>query len=472
MAKFNTKNQGTKIVNRAGGEAYRQKIETEFISILLTSFVENQYYRTANETVERLEKLIPYISTEKVAKSLIWIRNRIGMRSITHVGAVILAPYLSHNLWGRRFFEKVVHRPDDMAEMISYYWRDGKRPLPNAMKAGFAKAFDKFDDYQIAKYKMENRNVKLVDIVNLVHPKPTAKNEKALRGLIKGKLTSSDTWESELTRAGQKANTDEEKEGLKKDVWAKLISEKKIGYFALLRNLRNILEQAPEYIDGALEMLVDRDRIKKSLVLPFRFYTAYKQLLEIPGSKKVVRAISRAMDISLDNVPSFDGKTLVVIDESGSMGDYWDKAIIFACALYKKNDADLIAFSNSARYVNVLPDAGLISMAESIVPAWGGTNFHSVFDILRISYDRMIFISDMQGWVGYDTPMGDLAKYEEKFNCRPYIHSIDMAGYGDSQFPEDRIFCIAGFSEKLFDIMKLLEADKKALFEEIERIAL
>ena len=38
------------------------------------------------------------------------------------------------------------------------------------------------------------------------------------------------------------------------------------------------------------------------------------------------------------------------------------------------------------------------------------------------------------------------------------------------QFPEQSVYCLAGFSEKIFDIMKLLETDKHALINKINSI--
>jgi hypothetical protein len=40
------------------------------------------------------------------------------------------------------------------------------------------------------------------------------------------------------------------------------------------------------------------------------------------------------------------------------------------------------------------------------------------------------------------------------------------------QFPEQNVFAIAGFSEKIFDIMKLMEVDKKALINTIKQVEL
>ena len=107
------------------------------------------------------------------------------------------------------------------------------------MKKGFATALGRFDDYQLAKYKGEGKEVKLVDVVNLVHPTQTAKNNFAISKLVNGELKSHDTWESELSAAGNDTEA-------KKTVWNRLLDERKLGYFALLRNLRNIISLGDE----------------------------------------------------------------------------------------------------------------------------------------------------------------------------------------------------------------------------------
>jgi hypothetical protein len=102
----------------------------------------------------------------------------------------------------------------------------------------------------------------------------------------------------------------------------------------------------------------------------------------------------------------------------------------------------------------------------------GGTDFHSIFKKMNKAYDRVIILSDMQGWVGYDSPKKEFNDYCKKYNCKPIVYSFDLAGYGDMQFPEQNVFCLAGFSEKVFDVMKMLETDKAAMIKEIEKVEL
>lgn len=475
MSRFNTASKPNKTTNLAGGEAYKQSPELELVSILLTSFANEQFYRSANDTFDRLKQLISQCDKKLVAQAAIYARTVFGMRSITHAVASELAKHISGEKWAKAFYKAIVYRPDDMSEIVSYHVsKNGK--LTNSMKKGLAAAFDKFDKYALAKYRGEGKGFKLVDIVNLVHPVPTEKNKEAINALVKGELKSFDTWETELTKAGQTASNEDEKEQFKKDVWIKLVREKKIGYFALLRNLRNIIEQAPEVINEALETLTTEAIIKKSLVLPFRFTTAFDEVSKLNNGKivrDVLVALNKAVDIAVNNVPKFDGETLVVLDISGSMdGKPAQIGSLFSAVLIKSNNADFITFSDNAQYRNVNPMDSTITIANSMRFASGGTNFNSIFQTANKKYDRVIILSDMQGWIGYHTPKAPFEQWKKTTGSKPFVYSFDLNSYGSMQFPEQNVFVIAGFSEKIFDIMALMEKDKKALINEIKKIEL
>lgn len=473
MSKFNTKSTGTKTVNLAGGEAYAQSPELELVSILLTSFASDQFYRSGADTFDRLKQLVSSWDKLFVAKAAVYTRTKFGMRSISHVVASELAKHISGEKWAKDFYKAIVYRPDDMMEIIAYHTANNGK-IPMSLKKGFAKAFDKFDKYALAKYRGESKGFKLIDIVNLVHPKPVEGNKDAINALVKGELRSFDTWETELTKAGQEADTEEQKDELKKEAWTKLIKEKKIGYFALLRNLRNIIEQAPDILSEALELLVSERLIKKSLVLPFRFTTAYEEIQKLNSGKEVretLVALNKAVDISIANVPKFEGNTLVVLDVSGSMsGKPAQIGSLFSAVLVKSNNADFMVFSDRAAYRNVNPMDSTITIANSMRFSDGGTNFHSIFQAANKKYDRIIILSDMQGWIGHHTPSAPFNQYKKATDADPYIYSFDLSGYGSMQFPERNVFALTGFSDKIFHVMKLLETDKKALINEIKRI--
>jgi 60 kDa SS-A/Ro ribonucleoprotein len=480
MAKFNTTvpKQKTLTTNLAGGQAYQQSSELELVSILLTSFVSDQFYRQSGDTLDRVKTLLDKVSPKFAAKTAIFARDKFGMRSITHALAGELASKLGGHEWSKDFYDKVVVRVDDMTEIMSYYLdnkTDKSKPkFPNALKKGFASAFDKFDNYQIAKYKNENKEVKLIDIVNLVHPVPTNSNKDALSKLVAGNLKSTDTWESKLSKAGQEASNEEELTQLKSDAWGELLTTRKIGYFALLRNLRNIINQSPQFVELACDLLVDEKMIKSSRVLPFRFATAYEEISKLGSSsevRKVMTALHQALDISSVNIPKFDGETLVVLDVSGSMsGKPSEIASLFGAMLAKANNCDVMTFATSAGYKSYNPMDSILTIRNGFRFSGGGTNFKDIFLKANKKYDRFIILSDMQGWMGYTTPASEFNLYKKKFNCNPYVYSWDLAGMGTMQLPESNVFALAGFSDKVFDIMTWLETDRDKIYQMIDDI--
>jgi len=484
MSLFNKfkRKKAVKTVNKAGGEAYVQSAKMRLVSLLLTSFAKKQYYRSGKETFDELAVLLSKVDAEFAAKAAVYARRTFGMRSITHVLAGELARYTSGKVWAKDFYAAIIKRPDDMLEIAAYYFNNGGKNLPNAMKKGFAKAFDQFDGYQLAKYRGENKQVKLVDLVNIVHPIPTKRNAKALSELVKGTLRNTETWESKLTQAGKSAKSDQEKATNKTEAWADLILTNKIGYFALLRNLRNIIEQAPGLIDSVCDLITRRNSIKRSLVLPFRYLSAIDALKESgKTNRKIHKALNEALEIALDNVPVFEGKTLIALDDSGSMTGWSQNksqspiaiGSIFAAILYKTNDADLMTFSNSAKYNKFHYGDAVASISERLIKSAtsGGTNFHAIFEKANKPYDRVIILSDMQAWVGHYSPKRAFEQYQNKFGVRPHIYSFDLNGQGSLQFPENKVYALAGFSDKVFDLMKYLEKDRKALMKTIEAVS-
>jgi hypothetical protein len=489
MSKFNQQSTGTKTTNLAGGEAYVQNPELELASILLTSMASDQFHRSEKDTFKRIKQLITQCDPLFAAKASIFARTEYGMRSITHFMASELSKSVAGKEWAKRYYDKTIYRPDDMLEIMSYHKSQGHK-ISGAMKKGFAKAFDKFDSYQLGKYRGEGKEFKLIDIVNIVRPVPVDKNREALAQLVAGTLRSGDTWEKKQTQAGQKATTEKEKSELKSQAWKDLVLEKKIGYFALLRNLRNILQQAPDVIPQVCELLTNERMIKKSLVLPFRYVSAIVEISKLNEDqiRQVMVAINKAIDIACNNVPKFDGDTLVVSDFSGSMGesinDYKGQASLFGAVLAKSNNADFMIFGDTASYVNYNPMDSTLSIVKyllSLNRAWKGnhgdssyvghgTDFRSIFKTARKKYDRIVIFSDMQGWWDHSAPTRDFELYKSKHQADPHVYSVDLTGYGSTQLPTNKIMCMAGFSDKIFDVMKMIESDKNALVNRINEV--
>lgn len=489
MSKFNQQKTGTKISTKENGTGYTKTPELELAQLLITSTLAgDKFYETEEETINRLKNLYNECNKKDITffpKASIFARDKYHLRSISHLCSAIIADGINNGVYNninttsengksflRNYFNKVIFRADDMAEAISAYFNmtDNKK-LPHAMVRGFSDAQASYDEYTYAKYRLEGKEVSMVDVVRLTHPKVTEKNKVALEKLIQGNLKNTNTWEATVSNAGKSEN----KETATADAWAKFLNkDEKIEYMALLRNLNNILKVGNDELNKkAAELLCNEKLVKRSKVLPFRYLVAWKNLIKAP--KCIMMALNKAAEISLSNVPKFSGKTCVIVDDSGSMScgqvlqsiNYFTIAMMFAAVLYKSNDADLVLFSDNARYKNLNPADSVITLATSLHPYGGWTNLPSAFEVLDKKYDRIIILSDFQTMGSSNTALG---AYKRKFHCDPFVYSFDLSGYRASALPQGKSIPISGFSENSFDVMEKTEIDKNALVNEIKAI--
>lgn len=490
MSRFNTATptleETTVTVNKAGGEGFKSSPELELVSTMLTSFVQDKFYESGNDTMKRLGDVIGQVDPEFAAKAAIFARDEFNMRSVSHVAAGELAVRVGGQPWAKDFYEAIVVRPDDMTEITSYVQAKHGVRMTAAMKKGFAAAFNKFDSYQLARHRAEDKSVSLVDIANLARPKPSnEKSADALKALVNGTLRQERTFEAKLSAAGQKASTPEEKAVAKAQAWGETV--KSMGYMALLKNLRNIMTDAPEALDTALARLTNKASVEKSRVLPLRFVMAYREIEKLAGTPRqrdVLKAIATALDLSVSNVPKLKGNTLVAFDVSASMRGGWgargksfadmppsEIGSLFSAILAKANDADLVTFDGSARYhsINTLDSTMTIAEKVASLCRGGATNFSSVFETANKKYDRIIVLTDMQSWVDIDR-RGSLKAYRQKFKANPHLYLFNLNDYGTLLFPENKVYNIAGFSEKVFDIMGMLESDRQALVNAVKAV--
>jgi hypothetical protein len=476
MSRFNVKEASRfRTTNLAGGDAFEATKRWQLLSILFTSFLNDKYYRTAADELAMLKALVaddPLFA----AKAAVFARHDLGMRSITHAVAGELSTHVSGTTWGKNFYQAVVRRPDDILEILAYL--PGRKSITNAMRKGLGLALTRFDAYQLGKYKGKSHKISLIDAVNLLHPQSTP----ALSALMDGSLAPPNTWEVRLTQAG----SDTVK---KAAAWGDLVNTDRLGYMAMVRNLKNIKLQAHDSVyREVLSRVQDPVRVKRSLLMPFRYYVAIKRLQQEGGMNDAIVALSNALDLSVHNIPDLEGRKVIVIDRSGSMNspvtlnksvNMDELACLFGFAMAKKEQSDVFIFGDEAMQLSFNPHDSLASLTR-----WGskeinqsysgpyavghGTNFHAALEKMSVAYDHIIYLSDMQGWVGHNAPTGTLHQYKVKYNAKPKIWSIDLTGYGSLQFPEKELYCIAGWSEKIFDLMKLLLEDEQAVIKMIE----
>jgi len=498
--------------NLAGGQAYELSPKFKLALQVLTSFVENQFYRSKNQVVEDIKKAVSGITDKTfVAKLAIYARHEHGLRSVSHLLAGELVKNSKGQPWLKTFLKRVVYRVDDMLEITAYYLTTYSkkvksqkankfiyRPFPNSIKKAFKEICDsgKFDEYQWGKYRKEASEFSLIDLVNLIRPSRTVwekDDEGILRKvaspaskLARGTLKATGTTES--TNSASAKGSDE-----RGTDYVKMLSTNKMGYMACLKNLKNIWETGnTEAIQLATTLIEDPVKVSKAKILPFRFNSAMEVLKGAngPGAGQLRSAVETALDNSINNLPDFPGSTLILMDTSGSMSSTWHSvhrgspdakppyiiASIFAAALYKRlPNADLMLFDTRARFYNPSKSGSILSIADHIKSECrgGGTYYGSAFDLLvekNTSYDRIIVLTDEQSWYGQDEAA--LKKYRQALGARSTLFHFDVVSYGTVQLKENDVFMMGGVSEKTIKILGMLETDKNALITEIEKVEL
>lgn len=559
MGKFNKTVEKTvrQSTTHQGGVGYTQKPEHELIGILSTG-LDNTFYENENDRDKRFAEVFKKVaSNDKLfaAKSLVYARTKFGQRTVTHRGAVELIPFLQGDSLGKRFFSKrdrnsnnggIVYRLDDMTEILACYLaKNGQNAsLPNSIKKGFKDAIEHADAYQLAKYQMKNKAVSLVDIVNLVHPRETEiqgtievdemtylkatagtkfvgkSYEKvdgmvkvpALRALVLGILKQFNTVEDKNTESGKKVaeaikdghlTKDEAEKVLneeKIDNYKELIKSKKIGYLALLRNVRNILKTDDmELLDQACKLLVQQDFIRKSLVWPHQIDLALEiMLMEFSGQKlqKVAQALGTAYELSIPNLEKLlpPGRTAVVFDTSSSMtgnrrmqvgksqqinSSPAEKAALIAATFAKGVGGDVYHFANHAKEIKGWnPTDSINTLKREFMSHTGevghGTDFGSCFDLFsnqNKQYDRVVIISDCQdgGWHGTSIEER-LKSYARRFG-HPYVYIIDVAGYAVlSGKTGEKVFRLRGYTQDIYEKIPQLEINPNVVIDEIKKI--
>lgn len=461
MSHFNS-TLSNKTTNLAGGSAFKMNAEQELAHAVLASFLDNKFYESGDERLERIVTLCSKVSIEYLSQLAYFTRKECHMRTTPIVLLGEMAKLHSGNSLVWQSIERTIERVDDMTELAAYF--DGK--LPSQVKRGLRRAILKFNRYQLAKYKGSKKSLKLVDLFNITHPNVNFANEEqkqAWADLMKGKLASTDTWESVIS-----ASTDKQHD------WEKLVHEDKLGYMALLRNLNNLIKNdvSKETLNLVAKRLVDPERVRKSKQLPFRFATAYNN---VEDSVILRDAISEACDLSLENFDTLDGKTLIALDCSGSMGsdfsDPFGKGALFAGALFKKSeDVDFILYDTSVYKASASRRTPILDIVNGLSANGGGTNTSLVFDYCvlgRKVYDRIIIISDNESWI--DDTQGNKNLYMQ-MAPETHIFCIDIQGYGTKDVTGKNTHYISGWSDSVLQHIKYAEMGS-GLVEKIKEYA-
>ncbi len=440
MAKMNVWKRMFPVRTHEGAVAQKVNPKLELRRTVLTCLLwEDTFYEKGGAIAARVAELVRQNKPEDVAALAREARDKMQLRHVPLFLVRELARRKGTGSLVAGTLEHVIQRADELGEFVALYWKQKKQPLSAGVKRGLARAFTKFDAYQLAKYDRESV-VKLRDVLFLCHAKP--KNEEqaaAWKKLVDGSLEAPDTWEVALSaRKG------------KKETFERLLEEGKLGGMAVLRNLR-LMTAA-----GVSQKLI-RQRLDKGVAraLPFRFVTAARY------APKLEDALESAMLKGVAALPELVGSTGLLVDVSGSMNTAlaknsettrMDAAAGLAILLREKAEEFSIAtFSDSC--VELPPRRGF-ALRDAIVRSQANSGTYLKRALAHLSnqrdwknLDRLMVITDEQSHDGI-LPAWTAQAYV--VNVAPYKHGLS---YGNGWTHID------GWSERIVDYIIAVEAE-------------
>jgi hypothetical protein len=377
-------------------------------SILSCMLWEGEFYEDGVQIAGRIHELVPQVEAAKVAALAVEARERMKLRHAPLLLVREMARYATHRGLVAETLTRVIQRADELSEFVAIYWAMGRQPLSAQVKKGLASAFGKFDEYALAKYDRA-RAVRLRDVLFLCHARPVDEAQAALwKRLVANELATPDTWEVALSAAGHGESA--QAEVAKRDVWERLLAERRLGAMALLRNLRNLHQAgvSEELVMAALEAL------KTDRVLPFRFLAAARSAPQ--WEQPLEAAMFRALEGRTARLP---GHTVLLVDVSGSMEAplsgrsemrRTDAAYGLAILLREiAEKATVFTFSDHTKLVAPRRGMALRDALDASQPHSGTYLGKALTDVeveCRAGYDRLIVITDEQSHDNVPAPRG------------------------------------------------------------------
>lgn len=472
MSTLNKTSKTTESQNLAGGKAFeRTNAKQELISIVLNSLNTNDlYYMDDNTYKQNLIKVLNKVNDlEFIAKLMVFARNEIGLRLV----AKSLADYLMKNANGKEFLSKALYksfvRPDDLTDLMAL----SKCKKVNSFKRAARKALEKkWDIYQLKKYSGSKLKVKLKDIVKLVHPSLKEYNKNfdnsldVFKDIIEDKLPNIQTAQ---TLNASKTVYDIEK-------------IQKLGYMAMVKNICNILENCSdvkECVEFICNRLLNKNQIKNSKILPFRFYDAFKSLIKLNIDHfhiiQIRKTLVKAMTLSSENL-NLKGKTALLLDESGSMhGRPFDYGKSLCASLMNENTL-IYLWAENCRLVDNTDPYSFVSNVEC---QGGGTYIEKPLKRLietQTFVDNIIIFTDMQLYSNcyYNKTIEKYISEYRKINPEVKIVFWNLQPYGGESpvIFNKNILEVCSCSDYIVSILSEIMQDKDYFIKLIEKIDL
>jgi 60 kDa SS-A/Ro ribonucleoprotein len=440
--KINVPHKAPAVYTAQGGPAVRINPEQELRrSVAACMLWEDNFYEAGQSIADRIQALVPKCRPDFVAACAFEARTVMKLRHVPLLLVANMAKLSTHRHLVGKLLADVIQRADELTEYVAIHAKVNgvapdkvKRTLSKQAKIGLAKAFTKFDEYQLAKYNRDGA-VRLRDVLFLCHAKPVDAAQDALwKRLINDELKTPDTWEVALSNGADKGET-----------FRRLMAERKLGALAYLRNMRNMTQAgltAHELAQYAASVDITR-------VLPFRFLAAARV---VPALEHVLEPM---MLRACEGRERLKGTTVVMVDVSGSMNSPVSSksdmtrldAAYGVAILLRELCEDVVVTTFSDATVQVAPRRGF-----ALRDAMHGSQAHNgtylgkavVHVNNQLNYDRLIVITDEQTADRVPVP-----------KSRGYIINVasnkNGVGYGAWHH-------IDGWSEAVIDYVQAVEA--------------
>ncbi|MEV0145867.1 MULTISPECIES: TROVE domain-containing protein [unclassified Nonomuraea] len=490
-----------------GAPGYARDAKSELFLLAIANMVrENTFYEKAGDRDNRFRALVHQVAVEDgewLARFLPWLRSEANLRSVPVVAALeAVKARLGAGLQGlnRQLVASVLQRPDEPGEALAYWTSTYGRAIPKPVKRGIADAVRRlYTERSLLKYDTDSKGYRFGDVIDVVHPSPDParcwqgdlfrhaldrrhkrdndipaslstliEREKlmALPVEQRKEVLSRPDVRERLTMAGM---TWEALAGwlqgpMDAAAWEAVIPS--MGLMALTRNLRNFdqVGVSDKVAATVAARLADADEVRRSKQFPFRFLAAYKHA----PSLRWAYPLEQALGHSLASVPALEGRTLVLVDRSGSMFgtisersglNRADSAAVFGSALaMRAESADLVEFGTSSHLVAFGAGESVLRVVDRFGNL-GGTNTAEAVRAHYRGHDRIVIVTDEQAWGGHhgEDPTGQVP-------ADVPVYTWNLAGYqyGHGPSGERARHTFGGLSDAAFRMIPLLEAGKNA----------
>ncbi|MTD14060.1 TROVE domain-containing protein [Nakamurella sp. YIM 132087] len=487
-------------VTHEGAPGFARDRRGELFLVAVAGMVgQDSFYERAADRDDRFVTLVRASAVEDpewTTGFLRWVRTGAGLRTASLVGAAeFVHARLAAGITGgnRDLVASVLRRADEPGEFLGYWTGTFGRALPQPVKRGVADAVVRlYTERSLLKWDSAERAIRFGDVIELVHPRPSSAAQGALfRRAIEVRHDRGNPVDDRLPMLARRAELGRVPVADRRAVladpdrlaaagvswealagwlqgpldaaaWQAVIPS--MGYLALLRNLRNFdVAGVPDDVAAKVAArLADPDEVSRSTLLPLRYLAAYLSALELRWAP----ALEKALQCSLTRVPALPGRTLVLVDRSGSMFGQlaersrmtWaDAAALFGSALaVRAESADLVAFGTDSERVRFRRGESVLRVVGRFGNL-GGTNTAEALRRHWAGHDRVVIVTDEQAMRGAG------ARPDRAVPAEIPIYTWNLLGYrfGHSPSSVGNRHTFGGLTDAGFDMIPLLEAGEQ-----------